>query len=40
LEWPLPITAISDKDRLWKPLSMVELELKSRMALVAEQRSR
>jgi dTDP-4-dehydrorhamnose 3,5-epimerase len=40
LEWPLPVTAISDKDRQWKPLASVESELKSRMAVVAEQRSR
>jgi dTDP-4-dehydrorhamnose 3,5-epimerase len=40
LEWPLPVTSISDKDRQWKPLAMVEADLKARMALVAEERSR
>jgi len=40
LEWPLPISTMSDKDRQWKPLAEVEPELKSRMALAAEQRSR
>ena len=40
LEWPLPITTMSDKDAQWKPLREVESDLKSRMALAAEQRSR
>jgi dTDP-4-dehydrorhamnose 3,5-epimerase len=41
LEWPLPVSVISDKDRQWKPLSEVEEEeLKSRMRLNAEVGSR
>ena len=32
LDWPLPVTVISDKDREWKPLDEVEGELKRRMA--------
>ena len=32
LEWPLPVTVISDKDREWKPLDEIEGELKRRMA--------
>lgn len=40
LEWPLSVSAISDKDRQWQPLADIEPELKSRMALDAEQRSR
>ena len=34
LKWPLPLTAISDKDRAWKSLEHQELELKQRMSLV------
>jgi dTDP-4-dehydrorhamnose 3,5-epimerase len=33
IEWPLPIAAITDKDRDWKLLDDVELELKARMSL-------
>jgi dTDP-4-dehydrorhamnose 3,5-epimerase len=32
LEWPLPITAITDKDRDWKLLDEVGAELKARMS--------
>jgi dTDP-4-dehydrorhamnose 3,5-epimerase len=31
LEWPLPVTVISDKDRLWKPLGQQEEEIRQRM---------
>jgi dTDP-4-dehydrorhamnose 3,5-epimerase len=31
LEWPLPVSVISDKDRLWKQLKEQEKELKPRM---------
>jgi dTDP-4-dehydrorhamnose 3,5-epimerase len=31
LTWPLPVSAISDKDAVWKPLADVEKELKQRM---------
>jgi dTDP-4-dehydrorhamnose 3,5-epimerase len=31
LEWPLPVSVISDKDRLWKQLKEQEKELKQRM---------
>jgi dTDP-4-dehydrorhamnose 3,5-epimerase len=31
LEWPLEVTTMSDKDRLWKPLSEIEPEVKRRM---------
>ena len=31
LRWPLPVTEISPKDAVWKPLSEVEPELKRRM---------
>jgi dTDP-4-dehydrorhamnose 3,5-epimerase len=33
VNWPLPVTAISDKDRTWKSLEQQELELKQRMSL-------
>jgi dTDP-4-dehydrorhamnose 3,5-epimerase len=33
LRWPLPVTEISPKDAVWKPLSEVEADLKRRMAL-------
>jgi dTDP-4-dehydrorhamnose 3,5-epimerase len=39
LEWPLPITTMSDKDRQWKPLSEIEAELKVRMAVAAGSRA-
>ncbi len=32
LEWPLPVTVISDKDQVWKPLDEQEAELKRRMS--------
>jgi dTDP-4-dehydrorhamnose 3,5-epimerase len=32
LEWPLPVSVISDKDRVWKPLSEQEPDLKARMS--------
>jgi dTDP-4-dehydrorhamnose 3,5-epimerase len=32
LSWPLPVTAISDKDRAWGLLDEVELDLKHRMS--------
>jgi dTDP-4-dehydrorhamnose 3,5-epimerase len=31
LEWPLPVAVISDKDKVWKPLSEQETELKQKM---------
>jgi dTDP-4-dehydrorhamnose 3,5-epimerase len=34
LEWPLPVSIISDKDKVWKPLSEQEAELKQRMTLL------
>jgi dTDP-4-dehydrorhamnose 3,5-epimerase len=37
LEWPLPISEISDKDATWAPLSKVEPELRQRMSLRARQ---
>jgi len=33
LGWPLPVSVISDKDKVWRPLSEVEAELKQRMAV-------
>lgn len=33
LSWPLPVTEISPKDAVWKPLSEVEPEVKRRMTL-------
>ncbi len=33
LQWPLPITVVSDKDRGWKLLDQQEPELKQRMSL-------
>jgi dTDP-4-dehydrorhamnose 3,5-epimerase len=36
LEWPLPITGISDKDRRWVPFAEQEAQLKARMALATE----
>ena len=33
LSWPLPVTEISPKDAVWKPLSEVEPEVKRRMSL-------
>lgn len=31
LTWPLPVTAISDKDRAWDPLEVAETEVRRRM---------
>src|SRR5512141_2335472 len=31
LEWPLPVSVISDKDQVWKPLNEQEADLKQRM---------
>ena len=33
LEWPLPVTVISQKDRNFRPLDEIETELKRRMSL-------
>ena len=33
LQWPLPVTVISDKDQVWKCLDEQEAELKGKMAL-------
>jgi dTDP-4-dehydrorhamnose 3,5-epimerase len=33
LEWPLPVTVISEKDEAWKSLAEQETELKVRMSL-------
>lgn len=35
LDWPLPVSVISDKDKSWKLLDGVETELKRRMKLQA-----
>jgi len=32
LSWPLPVSVMSDKDRVFKPLDEIELEVKLRMA--------
>jgi dTDP-4-dehydrorhamnose 3,5-epimerase len=32
LRWPLPVTVISDKDQVWKPLSEQEGEVRRRMS--------
>jgi len=34
LTWPLPVTEISDKDRVWPLLSEVEDEIRAKMAIV------
>lgn len=34
LEWPLPVSVISDKDRMWKRLDEQESELKRRMSVL------
>lgn len=36
LEWPLPVTAISDRDRTWDLLDEIEPELQRKMAVGAE----
>jgi dTDP-4-dehydrorhamnose 3,5-epimerase len=33
LSWPLPVTEISPKDAVWKPLAEIEAEVKRRMAV-------
>lgn len=33
LEWPLPVSVISEKDKVWKTLDLQEDELKQRMSL-------
>ena len=33
LEWPLPVSVISEKDQSWKPIEKTASELKSRMAV-------
>jgi dTDP-4-dehydrorhamnose 3,5-epimerase len=33
LEWPLPVSAISEKDQSWKLLEEIEPELKQRMSI-------
>ncbi len=33
LKWPLPVAEISDKDKAWKLLEEIELELKRRMSI-------
>jgi dTDP-4-dehydrorhamnose 3,5-epimerase len=35
LNWPLPVTVISEKDLQWKPLPEIESVMKSRMSLEA-----
>lgn len=32
LKWPLPVSVISDKDKIWKPLTEQEDEVKRRMS--------
>jgi dTDP-4-dehydrorhamnose 3,5-epimerase len=36
LEWPLPVTVISEKDLKWLPFEEVELELRHRMDVAGE----
>jgi dTDP-4-dehydrorhamnose 3,5-epimerase len=33
LQWPLPVSVMSEKDRQYKPLSVIESDLKSRMQI-------
>jgi dTDP-4-dehydrorhamnose 3,5-epimerase len=33
IEWPLPVADISDKDRRWQPLEVIQPELQRRMTL-------
>jgi dTDP-4-dehydrorhamnose 3,5-epimerase len=33
LDWPLPVSVISDKDKLWRTLDEQEAELKAKMSL-------
>lgn len=37
LEWPLPVSVISDKDQIWKPLREQEAELRQKMSLQHKQ---
>ena len=32
IQWPLPVTDISDKDRAWRPLADAEPEMRARMS--------
>jgi len=34
LTWPLPVTVVSDKDKLWNPFDQQEAELKQKMSLI------
>src|SRR5262249_12477442 len=34
LEWPLPVTEISEKDSRWRPLAEIEVEIRRRMAVL------
>ena len=36
LSWPLPVTAISEKDSNWEPLDVVEAEVRERMSVPTE----
>ena len=38
LIWPLPVSVISDKDKVWTPLSEQETELKQKMTLLRTSR--
>ena len=40
LEWPLPVSVMSDKDRQWQSLAECEQELKMRMTLQTAQVTR
>lgn len=33
LQWPLPVTVVSDKDKIWKTLDVQEAELKQKMSV-------
>jgi len=33
LKWPLPVSVMSDKDKEWKPIELIEPELKRRMTI-------
>jgi dTDP-4-dehydrorhamnose 3,5-epimerase len=33
LNWPLPVSVISEKDRSWRALDQIEIELKQRMSI-------
>lgn len=37
LAWPLPVSAISDKDAQWAPLDVVEPEVRRRMTIATEE---